>query len=370
MRDVEKLFDIFCKDNQRRRELEKKYRLRMTRDDYLFYEDQKGPRKARCLRLEEPLTSSDLRFRERMNKKSGVQLSSPSHSGSVDASDAGNPVVLNDQSLFSDSDSICSQSSESCSVNCFGASQPNLQNRMNFPNLAQITETYQISDRAAAALANAVLTDVEIITKNKKTYIIDKSKLRRERQKYRKQIRQDQAMFYEQVNGVYVDGRKDATLTTTYLESGKIHQSTCLEEHIVIIGEPGEYYLSHFSTEDGKGSSIADGIFSVIKGTDLEINLAVIGTDGAATMTGINKGCIRKLEEALQRPLQWVICLLHTNELSLRHIFVEIGWKYEKSRCFCRTNRQEIGWQCLAMASCCLQAHSQSTFSKFTRSCS
>ena len=91
-----------------------------------------------------------------------------------------------------------------------------------------------------------------------------------------------------------------------------------------MVGEPGEYYLSHFSTEDGKGSSIADGIFSVIKGTDLEVNLAVIGTDGAATMTGINKGCIRKLEEALQRPLQWVICLLHTNELPLRHIFVEL----------------------------------------------
>ena len=222
MRDVEKLFDMFCKDNQRRRELEKKYRLRMTRDDYLLYEDQKGPRKARCSRLEKPLTLSDLRFKERINKKSGVQLSSPSHGGSVDASDDGNPVVLDDQSLFSDSDDICSQSSESCSVNFFGASRPSLQNRMNFPNLAQITERYQISDRAAAALANAVLTDVGIITKSQKTYIIDKSKLRRERQKYREQIRQDQAMFYEQVNGVYVDGRKDATWTTTYLESGKI----------------------------------------------------------------------------------------------------------------------------------------------------
>ena len=41
-------------------------------------------------------------------------------------------------------------------------------------------------------------------------------------------------------------------------------------------------------------------------------------------MTGINKGCIRKLEEALQRPLQWVVCLLHTSELPLRHVFVEL----------------------------------------------
>ena len=86
-----------------------------------------------------------------------------------------------------------------------------------------------------------------------------------------------------------------------------------------MVGEPGEYYLSHFFTEDGKGSSIADGIYSVIKGTNLEKNLAVIGSDGAAMMTGIDKGCKRKLEEALQRLLQGVVCLLHTNEHPLHH---------------------------------------------------
>ena len=40
-------------------------------------------------------------------------------------------------------------------------------------------------------------------------------------------------------------------------------------------GEPGEYYFSHFSTEDGKESFIADGIYSIMKPTDLEENLAV-----------------------------------------------------------------------------------------------
>ena len=46
---------------------------------------------------------------------------------------------------------------------------------------------------------------------------------------------------------------------------------------IAMVGEPGEYYLRHFSTEDGKGSSIIDGIYSVIKGTDLKENVAVVG---------------------------------------------------------------------------------------------
>ena len=75
------------------------------------------------------------------------------------------------------------------------------------------------------------------------------------------------------------------------LESGKIYHSTCVEEHIVMIREPDEYYLRRYSNENGKGSSIADGIYSVIKGTDFEENLTVTGTDDAATMTGINEGC-------------------------------------------------------------------------------
>ena len=49
--------------------------------------------------------------------------------------------------------------------------------------------------------------------------------------------------------------------------------------------------------------------------------LAVVGTDGTASMTGKYNGCIRSLEKLLNKPLQWVICLLHTNEPPLRHVF-------------------------------------------------
>ena len=38
-------------------------------------------------------------------------------------------------------------------------------------------------------------------------------------------------------------------------------------------------------------------------------------------MTGDYNGAIRKLEEILGRPLQWSICLLHCEELPLRHVF-------------------------------------------------
>ena len=64
----------------------------------------KGPRKARYLCLEELLTSYDLRFRKRIDNKGGNQLLGPSQGGSGDASGAGDPIVLDDQSLFSDTE--------------------------------------------------------------------------------------------------------------------------------------------------------------------------------------------------------------------------------------------------------------------------
>ena len=39
---------------------------------------------------------------------------------------------------------------------------------------------------------------------------------------------------------------------------------------------------------------------------------------------GNKAGFIRCLEEKLGRPLQWVFCLLHCNELPLRHVFLEL----------------------------------------------
>ena len=106
-------------------------------------------------------------------------------------------------------------------------------------------------------------------------------------------------------------------------QNGKIHRRTDLEEHYVILGEPGEFYLSHVSPESGTGRHIADSIYQVLKGTELEQTLNIIGTDDTASMTG-SKGYIASLESLLQRSLQWVTCLLHCNELPLRHVFTHL----------------------------------------------
>ncbi|GBM47577.1 hypothetical protein AVEN_90283-1 [Araneus ventricosus] len=50
-------------------------------------------------------------------------------------------------------------------------------------------------------------------------------------------------------------------------------------------------------------------------------NLIFLGCDGTVVNTGVFNGVIRRLELKLLRPIQWIICLLHFNKLSLGHLF-------------------------------------------------
>ena len=86
----------------------------------------------------------------------------------------------------------------------------------------------------------------------------------------------------------------------------------------------GEFYLAHTSPEDVKGKTIADSVTDIIRDTPLDSNLTLVGYDSTASMTGVNKGAIRNIELTLGRALQWAICLLHLNELPLRHLFIEL----------------------------------------------
>src|SRR5215469_16156040 len=50
----------------------------------------------------------------------------------------------------------------------------------------------------------------------------------------------------------------------------------------------------------------------------------LVKADGTNFNTGHLLGSIRCLEMFLGRPLQWDICLLHLNELPLRHVFMNL----------------------------------------------
>ena len=87
------------------------------------------------------------------------------------------------------------------------------QNRVTLKELAMVCERYEVSDRAGAAIASATLKAFEIVTEKDKRYVMDKSKLQREWQKYREEIRNKEQELFELVDSIFVNRRKDATMT-------------------------------------------------------------------------------------------------------------------------------------------------------------
>ena len=145
------------------------------------------------------------------------------------------------------------------------------QNQKLWPKLARMCERYQVSDRAGAAIANSALQDAKVTAPSDKSFAIDKNELRRQRNKCRQEIRTEDEFFIS-VNGVYVNGWKDATLVLS-TENGKTYMKTVLEEHYVIVGEPEGFYFDHFSPPNGKGQTLAPHIHNANKDTGLEQKL-------------------------------------------------------------------------------------------------
>ena len=95
-----------------------------------------------------------------------------------------------------------------------------------------------MSDSAGAAIALATSKAFGIVTEEDKRYVVDRSKLPRERQKYREEIRNKEQELFELVDSIFVelDGRKNATMTILEV-NGNYHRQTVIEKHYVIVGE-------------------------------------------------------------------------------------------------------------------------------------
>ena len=49
MQTIDDLFNVFCVDDQQRKNLEKQHGLRMAEVDFAFYQDQKSERVGKCV---------------------------------------------------------------------------------------------------------------------------------------------------------------------------------------------------------------------------------------------------------------------------------------------------------------------------------
>jgi hypothetical protein len=119
---------------------------------------------------------------------------------------------------------------------------------------------------------------------------------------------------------LYFDGRKDQTIINTR-KGSRWYRSKIVEEHLSIIEEPGSKYIGHTTPASGSADDIKQSIITFLNNRFMNLdNLTSIGCDGTNVNTGNVGGIIVLIEKELQKPLQWLVCQLHANELPLRHL--------------------------------------------------
>src|ERR1043165_8512494 len=157
-------------------------------------------------------------------------------------------------------------------------------------------------------IANAVLKDFSILTAET---AIDPAKLRRQRNLWREKDVEKQAVDLKELVCIGFDGKQDVTLVQTSGVRRKI------KEHYAIISYPEKEYIDHVMPESSKASDITKEILSTITETNSLQSLGAVVCDGTVNNKSKRSGVIRRLE-GVGRPLEWLVCLLHANELPFR----------------------------------------------------
>ncbi|VEN46785.1 unnamed protein product [Callosobruchus maculatus] len=223
------------------------------------------------------------------------------------------------------------KSPSTCNLNIFdpqpssssvSATDVKVQMRQKLSSFARECDRHGISDRTAASISSALLQDIGFISETDTSKVIDRNKVRREREKHRKELQG--ANISHIVEGLYFDGRKDKTRVQTK-KGNKYYSSIIKEEHIALIQEPNCIYLGHLTVSSGSAVVIKNEILSFfnIKGIPTD-PLIAIGCDGTVINTGVKGGVISLIEAELNRPLHWFVCMLHLNELPLRHLLLQL----------------------------------------------
>lgn len=97
------------------------------------------------------------------------------------------------------------------------------------------------------------------------------------------------------------------------------------EDHISLIMETESKFLGYTVPQFGTSECIEQTITYFFTESKISTDcLVAVGCDGTNVNVGKEGGVIRLLERRLDKPLQWIICLLHMNELPFRHLFQHI----------------------------------------------
>ncbi|XP_060808125.1 uncharacterized protein LOC132903564 [Amyelois transitella] len=270
---------------------------RVPREEVSFLLDQRTTRKMMIGGVDLVATEKNIKKfkrheKELLRKKEIVDTNQPSCSRSL-------PDNLTIESASSSNNSVASSPYQSPKQT---AAPPTKKKRLNLPSLALACDRTGVSDRAAAIIASSVLKDVGIITSKDPSAVIDRSKLRRERTKVRSALYD--ADRNKSIRGIYFDGRKDKTLVNIQKE-GKFYRKRVIEDHYVILSEPGSDYFGHVTCELGTARGIESSIINHLRTKSVELDkIIVVGCDGTVVNTGFKGGVCKMAENSRKRQLR------------------------------------------------------------------
>ena len=173
------------------------------------------------------------------------------------------------------------------------------QNRTDLSSYIAEVCRYGVSDRAGAALYNAALRTVGVVTDDDTVLVVDKNKIRRARDIFsakQKTIRQRKLEDGGGIQCIGTDGKRNQKTKVCEIQivNGEPKKKYTVKprEHIAYTQEPGGEYLCHSEVDKGTGRGLADDFMDVVAEHDSEDSLDAIVADGTPTNTGWKEGMI------------------------------------------------------------------------------
>lgn len=179
-----------------------------------------------------------------------------------------------------------------------------------------------VSDRMGALLATLLLKDLKEAGIDT-GLILDRNKIRRERTKARKQSLVSMKC-HDLLKCISFDGKKENALEQIIVD-GKPRNTKVYEEHVTMVKEPGSMFIGYVTPARGDANAITSAMKDFLAKEEYSLhNLLAILCDGTGVNTGNKGGVILQFERLLERPLQWLVCLFHFNELPFRALVISI----------------------------------------------
>lgn len=279
-----------------------------------------------------PQNAIDFIFDQRGDREQSLPLPTPQHtmsrtltvSSTTSATSSTSAEFALDVNAMGDSDFVLPTDAEGSST----AEERDVRtysSRRNLLHFSMECDRYKISDRAASALACSLLKDFEMKGTDGTNIIVDRSKVRRERNLVRQNLVAERVITGT-LRAISFDSRVDDTMTQERTDDNRLHMRKVQEQHISVLKWPGGVYLGHIDAEKKtKAGDTAEALLNFFREKNIDVgSLIAVCSDGEAKNTGKDNGILRNLEKTLKRPLHWFICMLHFNELPLRHLFETI----------------------------------------------